>query len=145
MDCLTSRILLQLQIPVLHQSLFIFKAGLLSLKVMARQKKKKKYLCQIPIKILKQHEFKFTEVKDLFIKRVQRNQSKMNYVCICSSLTQQFQNFEFSTEDITSDYGFLLRLVKTFTVDTEEYYPRCYKVNDAKTFKNLVVSFYTLC
>ena len=45
----------------------------------------------------------------------------------------------------TSDCGFLLRLVKTFTVDTEEYYPRCYKVNDAKTFKNLAVYHFTLC
>ena len=31
--------------------------------------------------------------------------------------------------DITSDYGFLLRLVSTFTIDTDEYYPMCYKVN----------------
>ena len=44
-------------------------------------------------------------------------------------------------EDITSDYGFLLQLVNTFTIDTEEYCPRCYKVNDAKTFKNLVYHF----
>ena len=39
---------------------------------------------------------------------------------------------------ITSDYGFLLRLVNTFTIDTDEYYLMCYKVNDTKTFKNLV-------
>ena len=30
---------------------------------------------------------------------------------------------------IASDYGFLLRLVNTFTIDTDEYYPMCYKVN----------------
>ena len=31
-------------------------------------------------------------------------------------------NFDFSAKDITSDYdGFLLQLVNTFTVDTEEY------------------------
>ena len=47
--------------------------------------------------------------------------------------------FEFSAEDITSDYRFLLLLVNTFTIDTGEYYPACYKVNDVKTFKNLVV------
>ena len=40
-------------------------------------------------------------------------------------------------EDVTSDYGFSLRLVNTFTTDTDEYYPMCCKVNDAKTFKNL--------
>ena len=50
-----------------------------------------------------------------------------------------------SAEDITLDYGFLLRLVNTFTIDTDEYYPRCYKVNDAKTCKNLLASFYALC
>ena len=27
----------------------------------------------------------------------------------------------------------------TLTVETEEFYPRCYKVNDTKTFKNPVV------
>ena len=39
---------------------------------------------------------------------------------------------------ITSGYGFLLRLVNTFTIDTDEYYLMCYKVNDTKTFKNFV-------
>ena len=45
-----------------------------------------------------------------------------------------------SAEDITLDYGFLLRLVNTFTIDTDEYYSRCYKVNDTKTCKNLLAS-----
>ena len=45
-----------------------------------------------------------------------------------------WQIFEFSAEDITSGYGFLLRLVNTFNIDTDEYYLKCYKVNDAKTF-----------
>ena len=49
--------------------------------------------------------------------------------------------FEFSAQDITSDYGLLLLLVNTFTIDTDEYYPMCYKVNDTKTFKNLVYYF----
>ena len=54
--------------------------------------------------------------------------------------------FEFSAEDITSDYGFLYRLVNTFTIDTDEYYLMCYKVNDMKTSKNLVGLYYfTLC
>ena len=44
-------------------------------------------------------------------------------------------------EDITSDYRFLPRLVNTFTNDTDAYYPVCYKVNDAKTFKNHVASY----
>ena len=32
-----------------------------------------------------------------------------------------------------------------FTIDTDEYYPVCYKVNDAKTFENLVaILFYPM-
>ena len=31
--------------------------------------------------------------------------------------------------------------MNTFAIDTDEYYPVCYKVNDAKTFKNLVYYF----
>ena len=55
--------------------------------------------------------------------------------------------FEFSAEDITSDYGFLRRLVNTFTIDTDEYYLMCYKVNDMKTFKYLCrpILFYAFC
>ena len=65
-----------------------------------------------------------------------------------SQLTQQLWNFEFSVKYITLDYGFFLRLLNTFTIDTDEHYPtRCYKVNDSKTFKNLVarLSLYALC
>ena len=32
--------------------------------------------------------------------------------------------------------------MNTFTID--KCYPRCYKVNDVKTFKNFLVSFYAL-
>ena len=38
-------------------------------------------------------------------------------------VTQQFQNF---------DYEFLLPVPNAFTVATEEYYARRYKMNDAK-------------
>ena len=31
--------------------------------------------------------------------------------------------------------------MNTFTIDTDEYYPVCYKVNDAKTFKNILYYF----
>ena len=55
--------------------------------------------------------------------------------------TQLFQNFQISAENIISNYVLLLRLVNTFFC----YYPRVLpKVNDAKTFKNPVVLFYTL-
>ena len=42
-------------------------------------------------------------------------------------------------------YEILLRLVNTFTIDTDEYYLKRYKVNDKKPFKNLVGLYYTLC
>ena len=58
--------------------------------------------------------------------------------------TASILKLEFSVEDITSDYRFLLRLVHIFTVNTEGYYSKCYKVNDTKTLKKLVVSFYAL-
>ena len=53
-------------------------------------------------------------------------------------------NIRIFSKDITSDCGFLLRLVNTFTIDTDEYYSMCYKVNDAKAFKSLVY-YFTLC
>ena len=49
-----------------------------------------------------------------------------------------------STVSITSDYGFLLWFVNIFTIDTNEYYPMCDKINDAKTFKNLGY-YFTVC
>ena len=72
----------------------------------------------------------------------------MNYMYDVAYLTQQaVPNIRiFSAEDITSDYGFLLRLVNTFTIDTDKYYLMCYKVNNTKTFKNLVGLYYfALC
>ena len=35
--------------------------------------------------------------------------------------------------------------MNTFTIDTDEYYPVRYKVNDTKTFKNLVASYTISC
>ena len=54
----------------------------------------------------------------------------------------------FSAEDITSDYGFLLRLVNIFTIDTDEYYSMCYKVNgcqESRLFSKPCISFYAVC
>ena len=45
---------------------------------------------------------------------------------------------------MTSDYGFLLRLVNTFTIDIYEYYPMCYKVNDCQNLQKPLL-FYVLC
>ena len=68
---------------------------------------------------------------------------QMNYLANTAILI-----FEFSAEeDITSDYGFLLRLGNIFTIDTDEYYTMCYKVNMMtrllKTFYRYI-SFYAL-
>ena len=50
----------------------------------------------------------------------------------------------FLCSDITSDYEFLLQMVNIFTINTDEYSSRCYKVNDAKTFKKLLY-YFMLC
>ena len=34
--------------------------------------------------------------------------------------------------------------MNTFTIDTDEYYPRYYNVNDVKTFKTPCILFYAL-
>ena len=58
-------------------------------------------------------------------------------------LIQQFYVFNVLAEDITSDYGFLLQLVSTLTIDTDKYYQMCYKVNGCQDLKNIL--FYALC
>ena len=73
---------LWLQMSVFHQRMSIFQSSILVSQVhmMAGQNVKKKYLmCQIPIKMLKQH----ATSNSSFTKRVQKNYSKMN---ICSQL-----------------------------------------------------------
>ena len=88
---------------------------------MTGQNVKKKYLmCQIQTKMLKQHANPNSSLQNLKIysSKDAENIAKDE---LCMQLTQQFQNFEFSAEDIASDHEFLLRLVKTFTVYTEEY------------------------
>ena len=60
----------QLQISVLHQSMSIFQSSRLVSQVdmMAGQNVKKKYLmCQIPIKMLKQHATPNSSLHNLFI------------------------------------------------------------------------------
>ena len=110
---------------------------------MAVQNIKKKYTYHVSdpnqnVETKCNSKLKFTYLKDLFIKRVQKIKSKMNYMYhVAKHSNSKYSNFQ---QDITSDYGFLLRLVNTFTIDTEEYYLMCYKVNDTKTFENLVRS-----
>ena len=38
-------------------------------------------------------------------------------------------------------YAYKKKRVNAFTIDTDEYYPVCYQVNDAKTFKHVVHYF----
>ena len=71
MDCLTPRIhfaeRLQLQMSVLHQSISIFKA-VSQVHMMTEQRIKEKYLmCQIPIKMLKQHAIPNSSLHNLKI------------------------------------------------------------------------------
>ena len=39
---------------------------------------------------------------------------------------------EISMEEISFQIEFFLLILHAFTVGTEEYYPKCYRVNDAK-------------
>ena len=45
---------------------------------------------------------------------------------------------------ITLDYGFLLQLVNTFPIDTDEYYPMCYRVNVMPRPLKPCILFYAL-
>ena len=69
----------------------------------------------------------------------------MNYMYVATQAnTAVLNNRIFSRR-----YHFRLKvfasLVNTFTVDPGEYYPVCYKVNDVKTFKNLVAILFYAC
>ena len=88
MDSLTSRILFaesfQQQISVLHQSMCIFKAGASSLSdgwAKYREKVPDVLDSNQNIETICNSKLKFAELKDLFIKREQKNLSKLNYVC----------------------------------------------------------------
>ena len=59
-----------LQMPVLHQNMYIFESSRLvsQFHMMARQNIKKKYLiCQIPTKMLKQHAIRYSILHNLKI------------------------------------------------------------------------------
>ena len=74
---------LQLQMSVLHQSMFIFKAGLSSSCDCWAKYKEKVPDVSGPnqnVETTCNSKLKFTSVKDLFIKRVQKKQLKMNYM-----------------------------------------------------------------
>ena len=47
-------------------------------------------------------------------------------------ITENLKLWNFGEIDIISGYEFLLSILNVFIVGTEEYYPKCYKVNDAK-------------
>ena len=112
---------------------------------MAGQNIKKNYLmCQIPIKMLKQHAIPNSVLHNLKIysskgcRKTSQIKVKMNL------LTLAILNIRIFSRRYHFKLWFLLRLVNTFTIDTDEYYPICYKVNNAKTFKTLVY-YFTLC
>ena len=88
---------------------------------MARQNMNKKYLiCQIPIKILKQYAIPNSSFQNLtiFLSNGYRKTSQKWIMYVANAAILELW---FSGKDITSDYGFLLRLVNAFTVDNEEY------------------------
>ena len=74
-----------------------------------------------------QEQTQFNKKRFVFEQSRQTNQRMMNV------RKKQFKSFwNFRGRDIISDYEFLLSILNAFTVGTEEYYPRCNNVNDAK-------------
>ena len=71
-------------------------------------------MCQIRINMLKQHAIPNSSLQNLRFVH-QKGEEKLAKDELFMQLTH-----------ITSDYGFFLRLVNTFTVDTEEYYQLLY-------------------
>ena len=88
---------------------------------MEEQNVKEKYLiCQITIKILKQHAIRHSSLQNINICS-SKGYKKTSQIWIMYVAYIAILEHQISAKDITSDYGFLLRLVKTFAVDTEEY------------------------
>ena len=135
MDCLTPRILLQKVCSYKYQ--FCTKVCASSrlfsqVHMITRQNVKKKYLmCPIPIKMVKQHAIPNSGLHNLKIfssKGCRKtSQSWINSTWPNTEHSNsKYSNFQ---QMITSGYGLLLWLVNTFTIDTDEYYPMCYRVN----------------
>ena len=85
---------LQLQMTALHQSMVIFKAGLSSLYDGWAKYKEKAPDVSDPnqnVETTRNSKHKFTELKDLFIKWVQKNYSKMNCIYVARSLNFQWK------------------------------------------------------
>ena len=110
-------------------------------------------MCQIPITMVKKHAVPNSSLHNLKIyssqgcRKISQSQSNQSNTEHSNSKCSDFKQM------ITSDYGFLLRLVNTFTIDTDKYYPMCYRVNMMpmpRTLKTLccmvaMVLFYALC
>ena len=126
----------QYKISVLHQSICIFQTGLLSisdewvkhtekLPNVSDSNQSDKAACNLKLR--------FTELKDFFIKRVQKNQSNMNYACSCLAFRIFSGRYNFKLWVFAGDMYF------------DKYYLRCYKVNNTETFKSFVFTFQNLC
>ena len=121
---------LQLQISVLLQRVSIFQSSRLvsQFHLMAGQNIKKKYLmCQIPIKVLKQHAIPNSSLHNLKVyssKGCRKNESRM-IICMYRYLANKaalnisiFSRYHFRlwVFALTGEYS-------TFTIDTGKYYP----------------------
>ena len=70
---------------------------------------------------------KLTKLKDLCLKSTEKLAGERWMYVNSNSKTLKFQR-----RDIISDYEFLPSNLNAFTVGAEEYYAKCYKVNDGK-------------
>ena len=137
MDYLPSRILLQKSCSYKCQFCTkVYAPSKLVSQVHMRtgQNIKKKYvMCQILIKMLKQQAIpnsSLHKLKTYSSKSCRKTRYlKKNYMYVGTYLANIAILFEFSAGDITLNFGFLLRLVNAFTIDTDEYYPMCHRAN----------------
>ena len=107
---------LQLQIPVLHQSVDICKGYLLGARhVWAEYKGRVTDVSECHRNIVIPNP-SYQNLK-ICVSKVQKNYSKI-HECVSA---QQLQNFEISMEAFSSNYEILFPILNTFTVDIEEY------------------------
>ena len=162
MDCLTSRRLFQnvccykCQLQILHQRMSIFRSSrhVSQFHVMAGKNVKKKYpMCQMPIKLLKQEATPNSSLHNLKIslsKRCIKTSQRWIYVARLSATSYRANTAILNIRIFSKRYHFRL---KVFASTGEcisywywqVYYPVCYKVNDAKTFKNPYIILQYAC
>ena len=106
--------------PVLHQRMCTFMAALWILGKIWRCSNQN-------IEMSCKNKLKLTKLKGLCLNSTDKLAKEwLTYV---NSYSETLNS---SGRDVISDYEILLSILNAFTVSTEDYYRKCYNVNDAK-------------